>query len=518
MTPSVIRWVVMILLMDLVSSGRVLWKTKERVRDVRQQKAKQHLMMRAGKGPRAAAALHKEGHVHQPLDHFSAQNTETFPQRFFLNEQFWEPARGPVFLYIEGEGPLSELSVLAGHHVAMAEEHGALLVALEHRFYGTSIHSGALETRNLQHLSSQQALSDLAAFQRYIKQKYNLSRRNTWISFGGSYAGALSAWLRGKFPHLIYGAVASSAPVRAELDFSAYNKVVGRSLMDERVGGSEKCLNNIWEGFRAVEAVLQGGNVAKVGTDFACCEPPTSPEDQAELMQSLADIFMGSVQYNEEGVSLTIARLCDLMTNQDEAGVQDEEAYSRLVKLVEVYRTLEKEPCLDVSHRQTVLTLNKTTDSRSGYRQWFYQTCTEFGFYQTCEDTSCPFSRMLTLQTQTQLCRLLFGLPQHTLSMNIAFTNQYYGGDEPHSQRVLYVNGDIDPWMELSVVRNDGSVDRDRAVVINGTAHCADMNPTRPGDRLSLHQARKEIERHVATWLKYAAWENMDWPTGILGG
>lgn len=60
---------------------------------------------------------------------------------------------------------------------------------------------------------------------------------------------------------------------------------------------------------------------------------------------------------------------------------------------------------------------------------------------QTCDDTSCPFVRTLTLQDQTQICPQLFEIPEHTLPMNIAFTNQYYGGDQAQTQRVLYING-----------------------------------------------------------------------------
>lgn len=40
----------------------------------------------------------------------------------------------------------------------MAEEHGALLLAVEHRFYGDSINPDGLETQNLAELSSQQVL------------------------------------------------------------------------------------------------------------------------------------------------------------------------------------------------------------------------------------------------------------------------------------------------------------------------------------------------------------------------
>lgn len=63
---------------------------------------------------------------------------------------------------------------------------------------------------------------------------------------------------------------------------------------------------------------------------------------------------------------------------------------------------------------------------------------------QTCEDSTCPFSGMLTLQINTKLCPKLFGISQHSLHARIAFANTYYGGDNPHTHRILYVNGETE--------------------------------------------------------------------------
>ena len=47
------------------------------------------------------------------------------------------------------------------------------------------------------------------------------------MTFGGSYPGSLSAWMRLRFPHLVSGSVSSSGPLFAKLDFSEYLQVGG---------------------------------------------------------------------------------------------------------------------------------------------------------------------------------------------------------------------------------------------------------------------------------------------------
>ena len=92
-------------------------------------------------------------------------------------------------------------------------------MTLEHRYYGQSLpfKEQSLSWQNLKYLNSEQALKDLAYFMNAMKknQNYGITDKTPWITMGGSYPGALSAWFRYKYPHLTIGAIASSAVVLA---------------------------------------------------------------------------------------------------------------------------------------------------------------------------------------------------------------------------------------------------------------------------------------------------------------
>lgn len=74
----------------------------------------------------------------QKLDHFSDADTRTWQQRYFVNTSSSSWRGGPVFLMIGGEGTLSPKWLSVGAMVEYAQEHGALMFGLEHRFYGKS--------------------------------------------------------------------------------------------------------------------------------------------------------------------------------------------------------------------------------------------------------------------------------------------------------------------------------------------------------------------------------------------
>lgn len=52
---------------------------------------------------------------------------------------------------------------------------------------------------------------------------YGITKNTPWICIGGSYAGAVSAWYRLKFPFLTIGGLASSAVVNPIYNFTQYD-------------------------------------------------------------------------------------------------------------------------------------------------------------------------------------------------------------------------------------------------------------------------------------------------------
>merc|ERR1719370_696033 len=169
----------------------------------------------------------EDQYFEQVLDHFNPIDERTWKQRFWENLEHYVEG-GPAFIMIGGEAEASPGWLKFGQWYKWAEQQGAALFQLEHRFYGQSQPTEDMSVENLAYLSSRQGLHDLAHFMAAMNTQHGIT--GNWVTFGGSYPGSLSAWMRLRFPHLVAGSVSSSGPLFAKLDFSEYLQVVMDAL------------------------------------------------------------------------------------------------------------------------------------------------------------------------------------------------------------------------------------------------------------------------------------------------
>lgn len=144
-------------------------------------------------------------------------------------------------------------------------------------------------------LSVDQSLADLAHFVTEITSDKKLNATGGVIVIGGSYSATMAAWFRQKYPHLVKGAWASSAPLRAKLNYFEYTEVVAKSI--RKIGG-EDCYSNIENVFEAIEDLFDNDDKETMTTLFRICDSFDTQNqlDVWNFISSVKNIFSGIVQ------------------------------------------------------------------------------------------------------------------------------------------------------------------------------------------------------------------------------
>ena len=155
-------------------------------------------------------------------------------------------AKGPILFYTGNESPVEVYINNTGLMWDLAPKLNALLVFAEHRYEGESFpelqggpplplhaplsllaaHHARARCANadggarrppgtpdcMAHCTSAEALADFASLITTMKQELGATSAPV-VAFGGSYGGMLSSWFRIKYPNIIAGAIAASAPI-----------------------------------------------------------------------------------------------------------------------------------------------------------------------------------------------------------------------------------------------------------------------------------------------------------------
>ena len=416
----------------------------------------------------------------QKLDHFNVQVKSTFKQRYWVNADFWDEKNGPTFVSVCGEwrcNPESPSSFLG----TMAKTSKARIVTLEHRYYGDtqpfSTEQGGWSMENLQYLTADQALADVAFF---VKNLLAEDTNNPWTRVfvvGGSYPGAMVSWFREKYPHIAFGALASSGVVDAVYDFNKFDEQI--NLASQKSGsectsaikGMSDVLNTLdqkkdKEGLSKIKAVFNAPNMK----DF-------------DFFFYVSDIVVEQIQYgNRPG-------FCDKVI-----GKTPDEVFK-------VLANIGGESGFK-SYDSTYLS-NTDINVQDNMRQWTYQYCSQLAYFQTPAVDVDPLRPLsMTVSAWETYCQSIFGgnITPETVDWNIR-----YGGKKPSVTNVIYTNGDEDPWKQASILPSEKQ-GNDKIYPIeifyNGSGHCADLRAPQHTDHENMKNAHATIASLVDGWVK----------------
>ncbi|NXR06695.1 PCP carboxypeptidase, partial [Semnornis frantzii] len=235
------------------------------------------------------------------VDHFGFDENLTFQQRYLIADQHWKKENGPILFYTGNEGDITWFCNNTGFMWDVAEELNAMLVFAEHRYYGESLPFGNesfSDSKHLNYLTSEQALADFAVLIEYLKMTIAGARYSPVIAIGGSYGGMLAAWFRMKYPHVVVGALAASAPIWQFGDLVPCGRFFSVVTNNYKMGGMG-CAESIRKSWNAINhlATTDAG-LQWLSSTFRLCSPLKSLQDAAVLKNWLSETWINLAMVN----------------------------------------------------------------------------------------------------------------------------------------------------------------------------------------------------------------------------
>lgn len=419
----------------------------------------------------------REEYFLQKLDPRQPSDPRTFRQRYYVFSGHAAGPDAPVVLYIGGEAELLPKTFMGRFPEKLAVALQAHIVAVEHRYYGASQPFERLTSENLAYLSTDNAIADLVRFQGHAMKELGL--RGKWIAVGGSYPGSLSAYYRLMHPELVVGALASSAPVQARNAFEEYDSHVTQVL-------GPACSEALREVNRAGEDALARGEFQSFKARFGAADVA----HDVDFLYVLADITAFAVQYGSS------KELCGAMVPAaDRVSAYADHVREFLAQRGMTARDFSPEVALKLGAQES-----------DGMRQWYYQSCAEYGYWQDAhrDPRRSVRSARINAAYDRELCQRFYGLER--IADESVINSRYYEPllDPARASRILFTNGSTDPWSELSITHERGNATNPatQAFMIEGASHCNDLRKAAVSDNPSLRRARELFTQLASGWVK----------------
>ncbi|XP_032905316.1 dipeptidyl peptidase 2 [Amblyraja radiata] len=442
----------------------------------------------------------KEAYFDQLIDHFRFNNHQkTYRQRYLITDQFWHKGIGPIFLYTGNEGDVWDFANSSKFITELATEQQALVIFAEHRYYGRSLPFGkkSYERANIEFLTVEQAVADFVVL--VTKLKVDLDAENCpVIAFGGSYGGMLSAYIRIKYPNIVQGALASSAPVVSAANIGD-NRQFFHDVTKDFERNSPDCVSKIRQAFQELEKYAQQQAWTKMANKLSLCKPLKSKKELDQLYRWARNAFTYLAMFNypyktELGLHFP-ANPVDVACHYI---LKKNDYVEGLLSILGIfYNSTGSKKCFDIYSEFQHCADPTGCGLGTASQAWDFQVCTEINLlYETNNETDMFPVLRFTEDMRRNYCHNKWGVYPNPQWLKI----QYWGDDFKAASNIIFSNGELDPWANGGILRN--VTPTVVAYIIEGGAHHLDLRGSNPADPQSVTTIRKRESSIIKEWVK----------------
>ncbi|XP_076822052.1 dipeptidyl peptidase 2-like isoform X3 [Clavelina lepadiformis] len=448
----------------------------------------------------------EEHHFDQRIDHFNFQTVgeQKYKQRYLITDQYWKKSDGPIFFYTGNEGDIYGLKKASGFLTDLAFKMQALVVFAEHRYYGTSLPFGndSFTDDHVGFLTIEQALADYAYLIKYLKQQY-AALNSPVIAFGGSYGGQLAAYIRIKYPNLVAGSLAASAPLYWLTGFGDRHGF-WKSVTEQFGKHTDACVNKIKKGFAETARHATTGNFAEISQAFTTCHPLTIESLNhlyGWVRNAFAQLAMRNYPYPTNsrasfpGYPVNVA--CQIILAKETAMEGLAAGAGFFYNRTSSSKNPNAIQCFDI-YKEYIECADPTgCGFGNEAKAWNYQACTEVilpggSNNETDMFPSLPF----TLEMRDKYCKENV----HTTPRNDWLAINYWAENLKLASNIIFSNGDLDPWGNGGILQDLSPTLQ--AIIVVGGAHHLDLRGSNPKDPESVIAVRQKEAAIISEWVQ----------------